>query len=107
LAAVEWVRREQPELARLLRAALFRAHFADKEDISDEAIILGHAAAVGVPTAALAAGLGDGSAFDLLARSERSGRRFGVRSTPSWLVAGRLISGLRAREDFEQLAATT
>ena len=107
LAAVEWVRREQPEHARLLRAALFRAYFANQEDIFDEAVVLGHAAAVGVPARALAAGLGDGSAFDLLARRERSGRRFGVRSTPSWLVAGRLVSGLRAREDFEQLAATT
>src|SRR5262245_49481677 len=107
LAAVEWVRREHPERARQLRAALFRAYFADQEDISDEVIILGHAAAVGVPAGALAAGLRDGSAGDLLARSERSGRQLGVRSTPSWLVAGRLVSGLRAREDFAQLAATT
>src|SRR5262245_324553 len=107
LAAVEWVRRDKPECARLLRAALFRAYFADQEDISDEAIILAHAAAVGAPAGALAAGLRDGSAGDLLAHSERSGRRLGVRSTPSWLVAGRLVSGLRAREDFAQLAATT
>src|SRR5262245_66284254 len=107
LAAVEWVRREQPERARLLRAALFRGYLAAQEDISDEAIILGHAAAVGVPADALAAGLRDGSAGDLLARSERSGRRLGVRSTPTWLVAGHLVSGLRAREDFAQLAATT
>src|SRR5262245_2445284 len=28
-AAVEWVRREQPVRARLLRAALFRAYFAE------------------------------------------------------------------------------
>src|SRR5262245_5596125 len=69
LAAVEWVRREQPERARLLRAALFRGYLAAQEDISDEAIILGHAAAVGVPADALAAGLRDGSAGDLLARS--------------------------------------
>src|SRR5262245_19595724 len=61
LGAVEWVRQAEPERARQLRAALFRAHFALEQDISDQAIILAHAAQAGVSVDALATALRDGS----------------------------------------------
>jgi hypothetical protein len=46
----------------------------------------------------------DGSAGELLRRSERNGRSLGVDSAPSWLLAGRLVRGLLSREELEQLA---
>jgi predicted DsbA family dithiol-disulfide isomerase len=104
LAAVEWVRQAQPDRAREFRGALFRAHFAGEQDISDEKIILRHAVDSGVSVAELTAALSAGSADELLVRSERTGRRLGVNSTPSWLLSGRLVRGLLAREELEELA---
>src|SRR5262245_43036417 len=81
-----------PDDPRWQRESRIAWHFALQQDISDVATILRHAADAGVPVDALTTALGDGSAGELLLRSERNGRRAGVHSTPSWLLEGRLVS---------------
>lgn len=84
--------------------ALFAAHFALGEDLGDGDVIVRHAAEAGIDTAAMRAGLEDGSAYAFVDWSETLGRSHGVRGTPVWFVAGRLVSGLYPRAYFEQLA---
>jgi protein-disulfide isomerase len=48
--------------------------------------------------------LDGGSAIAAVGESEAMGRRYGVRGTPAWLIAGQLISGLLPAQDFERLA---
>jgi predicted DsbA family dithiol-disulfide isomerase len=104
LAAAEWTRRHVPQCFRALEKALFAAHFALGEDLGDRGVIDAHAGEAGVETAAMNAALDDGSAYDLVNRSEAIGKSLGVRGTPAWFVSGRLIPGLYPREQFEQLA---
>ena len=104
LAAAEWVRRQSPRAFPPFQRALFAAHFALGEDIGDRQIILGHAIDAGVDPDALTAALDDGGAYRFVERSEMLAREFGVRGTPAWFVAGRLIPGLYPAEQFERLA---
>jgi predicted DsbA family dithiol-disulfide isomerase len=104
LAAAEWTRRHQPATFSAFSKALFEAHFVLGEDISDPAVIDRHASALGINLEGLHAALADGSAVAAVAEAEALGRRFGVQGTPAWLLAGRMIAGLRPAEEFEQLA---
>ncbi|KOX01612.1 MULTISPECIES: DsbA family oxidoreductase [unclassified Streptomyces] len=104
LSAAEWVRLHQPDAAAGFIKQLFAAHFALGEDIGDPRVIDRHAEASGVDVQALRAALADGSARSALARAEALGRGAGVHATPSWLIAGRLVSGLRPVSEFERLA---
>jgi predicted DsbA family dithiol-disulfide isomerase len=60
---------------------------------------------VGIDLRALHAAIADGSAEAAVEEAETTGRQFGVRGTPAWLVDGRLITGLLPAADFERLAA--
>ena len=104
LAAAEWTRRHQPSAFAALSKALFGAHFVLGEDISDRAVIDRHAEALGINLEGLHAALADGSAVAAVTESETLGRRFGVQGTPAWLIARRMIEGLRPAEEFERLA---
>jgi len=104
LAAAEWVRRHRPEKFTLYKDSLFAAHFVAGEDLGNPAVIDRHAAEVGIDVDALDAALSDGSAVAAVNEAEALGRRHGVRGTPSWLVAQRLISGLLPAREFERLA---
>lgn len=104
LAAAEWVRRHQPLVFPQLHAHLFEAHFALGEDLEDPAVLDRHARESDVDLAALHAGLAGGSAEAAVAEAERLGRTWGVRGTPAWLVAQRLIVGLQPASDFERIA---
>jgi len=104
LAAAEWVRRHAPLSFPALEKALFAAHFARGEDIGDPDVVAAYVGEAGADAAATRAALDDGSAYALVDRSERLGERFGVRGTPAWLVAGRLIPGLYPHEHFDVLA---
>jgi predicted DsbA family dithiol-disulfide isomerase len=100
LAAAEWARRHQPHAFPQLHRDLFRAHFALGEDLDDLAVIDRHAMEAGVDLVALHAALADGSAAEAVLDAESMGRRSGVQGTPAWLLAGRLISGLRPAAEF-------
>ena len=104
LAAAEWIRRQRPDATDEFNRALFAARFADGEDLADTAVIMRHADQAGIDTDALGAALGDGTAHAYLAEAEAAGARFGVRATPTWLIAGETISGLLPDEEFEALA---
>jgi predicted DsbA family dithiol-disulfide isomerase len=104
LSAAEWVRRERPEASDEFNQALFAAHFELGEDLGDSEVIMRRAAQTGIDAEALRAALADGSARAFLAEAESVGARFGVQSTPTWLIAGEVISGLQPESDFEALA---
>jgi predicted DsbA family dithiol-disulfide isomerase len=93
-----------PAASAEFNRALFAAHFELGEDLGDTAVILRHAAEAGIDTDALAAALADGSAKALLAEAETVGARYGVQATPTWLIAGQLVSGLRPEAEFEALS---
>ncbi|GGI97670.1 DsbA family oxidoreductase [Streptomyces brasiliensis] len=104
LAAVEWARLHRPDAVDRFIGALFAAHFALGEDLGHRATVDRHAVEAGIDLDALHGAFEDGSALRDLDQVEALGAEFGVRATPSWLVAGRLVSGLLPPERFEQLA---
>ena len=106
LAAAEWTRLHAPAAAAGLNRSLFEAHFALGEDIGDIAVIDRHATRQGVDIEAFYAALADGSAMAAVERAQAMGYEIGVHGTPAWLVAGRLVSGLRSIAYFEDLAGS-
>jgi predicted DsbA family dithiol-disulfide isomerase len=104
LAAAEWARRHQPHEFADLHRELFEAHFVLGEDLGDPAVVDRHVSDTGIDLAALHAALADGSAAAAVAEAEAIGRNHGVQGTPAWLVAQRLITGLRPAAEFERLA---
>jgi predicted DsbA family dithiol-disulfide isomerase len=104
LAAAEWVRRYQSEKFSQFHRDLFAAHFVLGEDLGNAAVIDRHATTLGIDIEALHAALSDGSAFEAVTEAEAIARRYGVRGTPAWLIANRLISGMVPAADFERLA---
>ena len=104
LAAAEWVRRHQPDEFARFHKALFAAHFVLGEDLGNPAVIDRHATDLGINIEALHTALSDGSAFVSVKEAEVMGRRYGVRGTPAWSIAHRLISGILPVQDFEHLA---
>ncbi|MBP2706907.1 DsbA family protein [Microbispora sp. RL4-1S] len=104
LAAAEWVRLHRPDVSDAFIGELFTAHFVLGEDLGDRAVIERHAGALGVDLDALRAALASGVASASLAGVRSLGARLGVRVTPSWLIAGELISGLLPVWEFERLA---
>ncbi|WP_275412797.1 DsbA family oxidoreductase [Planotetraspora phitsanulokensis] len=104
LAAAEWVRLRRPDASPDFNRGLFTARFVLGEDLGDIAVIEWHANEVGIDHDALRAALADGTASASLAEAESLGAQFGVRATPSWLIAGELISGLLPQSEFERRA---
>lgn len=104
LSAAEWVRRQRPDASDEFNRILFAAHFELGEDLGDTDVVMRHAGAAGIDTASLRAALADGSARAFLAEAESLGARSGVQATPTWLIAGEMISGLRPESEFEALA---
>ena len=104
LAAAEWVRRHEPDRFAQFHRDLFAAHFALGEDLGSDAVICRHASDLGIDIKALRAALADGSAMASVNEAEAMGRRYGVRGTPAWLIAGHFISGLLPAQEFERLA---
>jgi predicted DsbA family dithiol-disulfide isomerase len=104
LAAAEWIRRNRPDVSSDFNRRLFAARFAHGEDLGEPVVIERYADEVGVDLGALRDALTTGTALAFLAEAESVGARFGVRATPSWLIAGESISGLLAPAEFERLA---
>jgi len=104
LAAAEWTRRHQPRAFAQFHKDLFDAHFVLGEDLEDPAVIDRHASESGIDLAALHAAFADDSAVAAVTEAEMFGRKYGVQGTPAWLLAERLIVGLRPTAEFERLA---
>jgi predicted DsbA family dithiol-disulfide isomerase len=87
-----------------LHRELFEAHFVLGEDLEDIAVIDRHARNSNVDLIAWHAALEDGSATNFVIETEMIGRKYGVEGTPAWLLAQRLIAGLRPPAEFDRLA---
>jgi predicted DsbA family dithiol-disulfide isomerase len=107
LAAAEWTRQHQPGAFPQFHKDLFAAHFVLGEDIEDAAVIDRHASEAGVDIGALNAALADGSAAAAVEEAEMTGRKYGVRGTPAWLLAQGLVTGLLPAAEFDILAQYT
>ena len=101
LAAFEWL---DGEVADRFAESVFAAYFGNGLDIESVDLLCTLAAAAGGDAAGLRAALTDGTAYDALAASEARAGEHGVVSTPTWIVAGQTVSGLRPRKWFEELA---
>jgi predicted DsbA family dithiol-disulfide isomerase len=101
LAAFEWL--DAPVSERFAES-VFAAYFGDGLDIESVDLLCTFAEAAGGDAAGLRAALTDGSAYAALAASERRANELGVISTPTWIVGGQAVSGLRPRDWFEDLA---
>lgn len=104
LSASEWVRRHRPDASETFNSALFAVHFDLGEDLGDINTIMHHAAEVGIDTQILRGALADGSAQAALVEAESAGAWADVRATPTWLIAGQVISGVQPESEFELLA---
>lgn len=104
LAAAEWIRRHEPHAFPLFHEKLFEAHFVLGEDLGESLTIDRYATEVGADLTPLRAALNDGSAAAAVRESEILARKNGVQGTPTWLLAHRLIVGLRPAAEFERLA---
>lgn len=105
LGASEWLRENSPEVADRFTAAAFAAYFADGLDIESEELLLDLAEKAGGDAAALRTALTSGAADQALMRSEALAREYGVNGTPTWVVGGQGVSGLRPRVWFEDWAS--
>lgn len=104
LAAAEWVRVNRPDVSCVFTRRLFAARYVRGEDLADQAVIERHASETGVDVADLRVALASAAAYTSVAEAEALGARYGVRATPSWLIAGELVSGLLPQSEFERLA---
>lgn len=104
LSAAEWVRRHRPDASAEFNRSLFAAHFELGEDLGDTDVLIRHAVASDIDAEVLRAALEDGSAQAALTEATSVGARAGVRATPTWLIAGEMVSGLQPVPVFEALA---
>jgi predicted DsbA family dithiol-disulfide isomerase len=72
--------------------------------LEDPAVIDAHAHRSGIHLSDLHAALANGLGEAAVTEAETIGREIGVHGTPAWLLAQRLISGLRGAAEFEWLA---
>lgn len=105
LAATEWVRRNQPDAFSAVQARLFRAHFADGLNIGDAETVLTCVNEFLTDVGSLRVALANGEARKWIDESQQLGEQFNVRGTPSWRIAGEMISGYIAESEFVRAAA--
>ena len=99
---LRWALAEQgPEAQTQLKVALLKAHFQQRRNVSDRAVLLDVAEAEGFDRAAAAAALDDEALAIAVRAEEQRGRQAGINSVPSFVVAGKyLIQGAREPEDY-------
>lgn len=106
LAAFEWLRTARPEVAERFAATVFEAYFGRGQDIESADLLATLAESAGGDASALRTTFASAAAAEALARSEALAREHGVGSTPTWVVDGRQVTGLRPRQWFDDWAAT-
>lgn len=105
LAAFEWLSEAHPEVGERFAQAVFSAYFADGRDIESADLLVTLADQAGGDAGGLRTALASAAVNDALTRSEVLAAENDVAATPTWLVDGRRISGLRPRAWFEDWAA--
>lgn len=93
-----------PEAQARLKVALLKAHFQQRRNVSDRAVLLDVAEAEGFDRARAAAALDDEALAIATRVEEERGRRAGINSVPSFVVDGKyLIQGAREPEDYANM----
>lgn len=87
-----------------LKVALLKAHFQQRRNVADRAVLLDIAESQGFPRAEAAAAM-DEEALAIATRlEEQRGREMGINSVPSFVLEGKyLIQGAREPEDYAQM----
>ena len=81
-----------------------RAHFQERRNVSDRAVLLEIAEQEGFDAAAAAAALEDEALATATRLEEQRGREMGINSVPSFVIEGRyLVQGSREPEDYAQM----
>ena len=93
-----------PEAQARLKVALLQAHFQQRLNVSDRAVLLDLAAAEGFDRSEAAAALDEEALAIATRMEEQRGREMGINSVPSFVVDGKyLIQGAREPDDYAQL----
>ena len=102
---LRWALAERgPEAQAGLKLALLKAHFQQRRNVSDRAVLLDVAEAEGFDRDAAAAALDDEALATATRIEEERGRRAGINSVPSFVVDGKyLIQGAREPEDYANM----
>ena len=97
-----WVLAEAgPEAQTRVEEALFRAHFQQRRNVGDRAVLLDVAAEQGIDRAKAAEALADEALGVATRMEEERGRRAGINSVPSFVVNGQyVIQGAREPADY-------
>jgi 2-hydroxychromene-2-carboxylate isomerase len=103
--AFYWTLAHHPEHAQPLAQRLYHRYWADGEDLSSGAAIVGGALPPGLDAAALAAGIDSDEARTLLRQAVDESMRLGVFGSPTVLVDGELFWGLDAFASLEEWLA--
>lgn len=91
-----------PEAQTRLKQALFAAHFQQRRNVSDRAVLLDIAAAVGLDRAAAAEALADDALGIAVKLEERRARENGITAVPTFVINNRYI--LQGAQEPEQFA---
>lgn len=90
-----------PEVQTALKLALFRAHFNERRNLGDRAVLLDIAAGVGLHRAAAKAALGDPDLEARVLAEEAQAWDMNISGVPAMIVAGKfLIPGAQAPEVY-------
>ena len=102
---LRWALAEQgPEAQTRLKLGLLKAHFQQRRNVSEPAVLLDIAEAEGFDRAKAATALAD-EALAIAVRAEKQrSRQAGINSVPSFVVDGKyLIQGAREPEDYANI----
>jgi len=91
-----------PEAQTRLKQALFAAHFQQRRNVSDRAVLLDIAAGVGLDRAAAAEALADDALGIAVKLEERRARENGINAVPTFVINNRYI--LQGAQEPEQFA---
>ena len=102
---LRWALADQgPEAQTRLKVALLKAHFQQRRNVADRAVLLDVAEAEGFDRARAAEALADQALAIAVRAEEQRGREAGINSVPSFVVDGKyLIQGAREPEDYANM----
>jgi predicted DsbA family dithiol-disulfide isomerase len=93
-----------PEAQTRLKLALFDAHFQQRRDVSNRAVLLDIAASLGLDRAAADAALDDEALAHEVRTEERDAQAMDINSVPTMIVNGRyLIPGAQEAQTYANL----
>jgi predicted DsbA family dithiol-disulfide isomerase len=93
-----------PEAQTRLKLALFDAHFQQRRNVSNRAVLLDVAEGAGLDSVVAGAALDDETLAQAVRAEEREARELGITAVPTMIVSGRyLIPGAQEPETYAKL----